>query len=67
MDYRDTRAYILDPCIQEFLESNGILLKRNTISAIYRLVCFVSAVICQNCFDKRHTKVISEITFDACV
>ena len=34
MAYRDTRAYILDPCIQEFLAIDGCLLTQEEILTI---------------------------------
>ena len=33
MDYRDTRAYILDPCIQEFLFEMIVIYVQNSLDA----------------------------------
>jgi len=35
MDYRDTRAYILDPCIQEFCQKRVRVNFRSVISALF--------------------------------
>ena len=34
MDYRDTRAYILDPCIQEFFWITNVISEKSNISEV---------------------------------